>query len=139
MLNIFTDKSLIPKGKYVLDNEAYFVYTGINESDAVKRVLAAIDGVTVCDKVLVDRFGYKIYPEMLSTGAKTLVNILSSDDVFDIREIGYNALLYLYDNIDGSVYVNADTLADIPEDFEKGRFSVNGKVVSNEKEFCDYL
>ena len=134
MLNIYTNRELVSNDKYVLDNDAYFVYTGIKDTEAVRDILSKIDGATIKDNRLFDRFGVSIYPDMLSTGSKTLINMSLSDKVFDGRELGYNALVYMFSAIDGNVYFEDKSVLQLIEDVSPGRYSLNGEIIDSEEE-----
>ena len=109
-------------------------YTGVEDNEAVKGILKAIDGATISNGRLIDRFGVAIYPEMLSTGSKTLINIVSSTRVFDGCEMGYNALMYLFDAVDDNVYFEDKSVLSLIEDVSPGRYSLNGIVINSEEE-----
>lgn len=98
MLTIYRSKENIPNSiKYVKDNDAYFdAKSKLLNNDLVKEVLLKIDGAEyVSQDVFLGRNKKlgglnKIH---LSTGAKTLINILNKDNVcFDVVECGINAL-----------------------------------------------
>lgn len=91
MLNIYVGLDKVPKDAIiVLDNEIEFLYTALEDTKEVRSILKNVEHTEYHDATsFVDRFGYKLYSEFLSTGAKTLLNInYQIDKVFYGGELG---------------------------------------------------
>lgn len=98
MLTIYRTVEEIPSGiKLVRDNDAYFnAKSKLLDTELVKYILGRIDGAEYVSEYIFcsknKKVGNlnKIY---LSTGTKTLLNIINSDNVcFDLIECGINVL-----------------------------------------------
>jgi len=107
-LNIFTVESEIPKNMELITyNDAYFnLYTSIPKSDLSLYILREVEKAKYSSDITfigrTEEFG-SLYKECLSTGTKTLFNIMQHQDkCFDVLECGTNALvmlLYIQGNI----------------------------------------
>jgi hypothetical protein len=111
-LNIYTVYGKIPDGLQVIHyNDAFFYYTTLDDSEFVRMILKRIDEAEYNDaSTFIGRDKEKgaIYKEHLSTGAKTILNVLKHPDkCFDICECGFNCidiLLELSPKIQGNIY-----------------------------------
>jgi hypothetical protein len=98
MLTIYREESAIPEGvKLIKDNDEYFdAKTKLYDTDLVRFILKKIDYAKYnSDNTFISREEKLggLNKNLLSTGTKTLLNIISSDDVcFDVVECGINAL-----------------------------------------------
>lgn len=95
--------------KIIRFNDAYFNKTGIiPDNPLTKEIIKDIDkGEYVSSKVFKGRTKEmgNLDLRMLSTGTKTLLNIINNPDVcFDVCECGDNALSYLFKLRSGIVY-----------------------------------
>jgi hypothetical protein len=107
MLNIYIGEDNIPSNlKIVYDNEIEFMLIGLNDSEECKRILREIETAEYIDNSSFnDRFGYKLYSDMLSTSTKTLINIVSNtSSVFFGGELGANARHLLMTLREGNVF-----------------------------------
>lgn len=109
-LTIFTKKEDIPKNiKLVEQNDAYFnLYTKLHNTELENEILKVIDKAEFAsEKTFIGRsksFG-GLYKECLSTGTKTLLNILNHKDVcFSLLECGDNAIDMLPRITEGYVF-----------------------------------
>lgn len=117
MITIFKNKKDIPQDKeYVELNDVYF-----NQNTAM------------CKFKIRSRFSeVALDIDMLSTGCKTVLNIMyHTDKIFCMKECGNNALSILYGLECGSVYSD---YALIPFDMEK----VNVQTTGGIREISDY-
>lgn len=144
MLNIFVGDRLPDKLKIISVNDRYFrVNTLIKEDDVVSKILYDIDNVirVGSDKVY-SRFSpdVAISKNYLSTGTKTLLNIIAHPDkCFDVCECGNNALLALGLIKEGNIYWHAPAMfLDDCEDVQCS-FSVYGKEFHSFCAFLDYM
>lgn len=89
--------------RYVWMNDPYFArHTLIKDDDFTKRVLSEIDKAQrVSDNMFQSsRCEGALNRELLSTGAKTLLNISQHPDVcFNLNECGVNALRLLFTSV----------------------------------------
>lgn len=135
MLNIYVGEENLPKDKeLIMDNEAYFAFVDTSDNSFIRRVLETVEqGSYLSEDSFIDRFGYKLPIDYISSGSQTLLNIYSHPDkLFYGGEIGMNALEVLMFLKDGNVYFEIP-FNGIPEPegedpYEK--VSVNGIVCS---------
>lgn len=103
-LNVYTDKSLV-KGSIIYQNDLYFNgSTYLSNKGLCPLVLSEIDSATYASSTLFySRQGVEYGSRdkrMLSTGTKTLLNIINHPlECFSLKECGSNALDFLH-NID---------------------------------------
>ena len=97
MLTIYTRRSDVPSTlRFVNNNDVYFAArTKLLNTSVVSTVLSEIDGaVRMSDVTFLGKFegNLSLNKNFLSTGTKTLLNILQhSDTCFDVLECGDNA------------------------------------------------
>lgn len=109
MIKLYTDKNLL-SGKLVNDNEGWFCDKTMNLKDfpdieGIKKV-EAFEMAKYNDKFLLweTEFGTSTHSQ-LSTGAKTLLNIIHNKDVvFDLAGCGDNAIKEIFKIDDRTVY-----------------------------------
>ena len=98
MLTIYRDVSEIPEGiRYVESNDIYFNgHTNLDSTDKSEWVINSIEGAEYQSKFTFIGRNKDIgglYIDNLSTGSKTILNILSHNDVcFNVVECGINAI-----------------------------------------------
>ena len=112
MLNVYLSKE-DARGKQVIDfNDAWFnIHNGeyAFDTEISKDILWKIDKAKFIKTGLVesnfcDKCAIRI--EQLSTGCKTLLNIVNcKDKVFNAIECGDNALELLFESLDGSIII----------------------------------
>ena len=135
MLNIFTSKDYFKESEFVNDNESYFVSHGGKNIEAMIGIIEAIEGGKFLDESrFYDRFGVAVYNSAMSTGAKTLVNIASSDKIINGNEMGRNAREYMLWCIDGNVYLEPSDMDIFSENIDVSRITVNGCKVKSIQE-----
>ena len=106
MLNIYTDKKYLPKGKTVIaDPEAYIMSVDMLKDEVTKRILAEIEQATPLDRSrILDRFGTALYAKDISTSTKILLEAHQTDDIITAVELGNNALGLISLISDGNLY-----------------------------------
>lgn len=141
MLNIFTSIELIPKEKkFINDNEKYFEALGFYSRKVVEPILKYIEHGSWRDRTtFTDRFGVTLYSDCVSTGTKTLINITSSNDVFNGCEMGENAINYLFSTLDGNVYLKPTFDFKINSIVDVSNILVDGQSVGSIDELEDKL
>lgn len=116
-LTIYSAKHMPPKGTNIIDiNDAFFdAETDLGNTELEREILSKIDKARYCstssfygrttDKVSIPK-------DNLSTGAKTLLNIISHPEIcFNLCECGRNALEMLPKITDGIVYWEIPVIA----------------------------
>lgn len=116
MLRIYTDKV----DNIINFNDAYFNKHTINHLDKTetRNIIYAIDGVVSDGDTIISKFtGAKLDLEHLSTSCKTVLNVVfNTDKVFNAIECGKEALIYMYKQCEGNIYLE-DILLPIDESF----------------------
>lgn len=109
MLKIYRTCDEVPKGtRIVRDNDTYFNYNTLLQDNALTReILFTIDRAKYVSELTVlgrtKELG-NLNKQVLSTGTKTILNILSNpSDCFDLSECGDNVLKFLPRVTDGSM------------------------------------
>lgn len=100
-LTVYRDRNLVPSGVRIVDtNDSFFdARTNLRNTTLEKEILKTIDKAE-CSSPLTfigrDKRLGSLNKSCLSTGSKTLLNIISNPDVcFDVCECGNNALKFL--------------------------------------------
>lgn len=109
MIKIYKNKKDIPQNiEYVELNDVYFNQNTVLKLDEqANRIIEQIDETTLDGRFkIASKFnGVKLDVDCLSTGCKTILNVLYfPDKVFCIKECGDNALKVLYGLEQGLVY-----------------------------------
>lgn len=96
-LTIYTDKNKIPKEMELIDyNDLFFEEVNLVDNEITKKILMDIDKATYNSPLTFigrDSSLGALNKSNLSTGSKTLLNIVSNKDkCFDVAECGQNAL-----------------------------------------------
>lgn len=100
-LNVYRDRSSVPSGMQIVDvNDSYFnAYTKLDDSPLEREILQEIDEAEYGSSVTFvgrDKKLGKLNKSFLSTGTKTIINILDNPDVcFNVCECGDNVLKFL--------------------------------------------
>ena len=106
-LNVYLNREEIPKGMiYSNRNDIFFDSVVLSDKPLVRRVLQKIDEAEYSSEdYFTDRnHDINMRKDYLSTGAKTLINIIENPDIcFDVCECGNNALCLLSEIHDGSI------------------------------------
>ena len=100
MITIFKKKA-IPKNKELIKiNDVYFnKYTSAKLDERAEEIIYRIDSSKMIDQYTISsRFdGSRLNIDKLSTGCKTVLNIMyNQDKIFDVSECGENALEVIY-------------------------------------------
>lgn len=109
MITIYKDKKDIPKSmEYVELNDVFFNQNTVLKLDGkANSIVEQIDDSKIDGKYKIkSKFnGVTLDIDCLSTGCKTVLNVLySPDKVFCLKECGGNALEVLYGLAQGNVY-----------------------------------
>lgn len=134
MLNIYVGCNKIPKDAIIAwDNEVEFLYTALEDTKEVRSILENVEHAKYNDKAsFIDRFGYKLYSDCLSTGAKTLLNInYQTDKVFYGGELGWNSLQELLKLKNGNVFFTDGFEKFIQPEEGSETVTVNGIICNN--------
>ncbi len=117
MLKVYRAPDDVPNGiRIVRDNDEYFNYNTLLQDNALTRdILSTIDKAEYISELTIlgrTKSLGALNKQVLSTGTKTLLNILgSSSDCFDLRECGDNVLRFLPRVTDGHVIWDMPCLA----------------------------
>lgn len=138
MLNMYTFTNKVPNGmRIVRSNDVEFIYTGaiIPNIDIVKKALKEVEGAEYVDEFgFIGKFSeYAVDSKNLSTGCKTIINIINApDSCFFAVECGGNALDFIYKYLDGNILIpHYDTF-----DYTDGRdYSIDGVVIKSYAEY----
>ena len=142
-LKVYLTREEIPSGVKVIDNnDSYFnANTTLKNSDL--EILKTVDeAVYISEMTFLGRtkeFG-ALYKYSLSTGTKTLLNILSHPNIcFDVKECGDNALQFLRYYNEGLILWSFPfyNIQDI-NDSEECNIECRGKHFNNICEFMDF-
>ena len=142
MLYVYTSENYIPADmEYVKDNDAYFKSVGFYDEQIVAPIIVAIDeGRWQSATTFTDRFGITLYSDFISTGAKTLINISSSEGkVFNGCEMGVNALHYMFLFLNGHVLLKPLYMFEVPELVDISNIKVNGSSIQSTVELEELL
>lgn len=134
MLNIYTNKALIPKDKsFIFDVDSFFNACKLRDTSFTKEVLSKLEIAEFIDtETFKDRFGRGLYLNCLSTGTKILLTISYFPDlVVNGIELGYNGLDLLVKLEEGNIYLQ-DTTITLP--FMDKEFMVNGELCKDSNE-----
>ena len=104
---MYINKVDIPKAlTFIADNDRYFSITKLTQNPLVLKILSQIDGAAYASpSTFYARNGQLLPKECLSTGTKTLLNILQHPNCcFDVCECGDNALNMLPLLSAGNIY-----------------------------------
>lgn len=99
-LRIYTDKKAIPNDMKFIDyNDLFFNGESLKSDEVSKKIMREIDQAQYSTEntfIGRDKSLGNLNKEHLSTGCKTLLNIISNQDkCFDVKECGANALSLL--------------------------------------------
>ena len=140
-LSVYNCKNDIPENvQYVDSNDLFFnIHTDIPDSELSREILKNIEIAEYAGpkkfKGRTKEFG-EIYKEYLSTGTKTLFNIISyPDKCFDLVECGTNALDFVAKIHDGHVFWK--NIIAFPEDDESCDINFKGKHYENIIDFLN--
>lgn len=109
-LNVYTDKKLIPRGmNFINFGDMFFdVNTSLSDDDLVRNILWHVDKAKFNNEnsfvSRVPNIG-ALNKSCLSSGTKTLLNIISHPDVcFNVESCGGNALEFIPRITSGNIY-----------------------------------
>ena len=105
-LTIYTNRARVPNNIPIIDNnESFFNHISLSKTETESFILDYIDSAKYLDRSHVSGKFSTCYPiSELSTGCKTLLNILNTKDrCFNVVECGNNALECLFSITDGYI------------------------------------
>lgn len=111
MLNIYfkgENNELINKIGVIDDVESEVYVKGIPNNDIAKKLIQKIEkGKYLDNNSFIDRFGYKLYLDSMSTGCKAaMVVVANKDKIVDLKECGWNARDEIIKNCkDGNILI----------------------------------
>ncbi len=134
-LNIYTRLEDIPGSiKLIRNNDSYFKQTILQDTPLVREVLKEIDKAEYSSPLYFigrDKNLGALNKSCLSTGCKTLLNIIQNPDTcFDVMECGPNALALLPKIRNGNILWQIPTLA--------SDISCDCDIVSKNKHFSNF-
>lgn len=110
MITVYKKNTLPENIKYIDYNDIYFnKYTSELLDDRAADIIKKIDSSIMISKyTIASKFnGTSLNIDKLSTGCKTVLNVMYNPDViFDICECGENALDIIYSLPDGRIFCN---------------------------------
>lgn len=121
MLKVHTDLKSVPMDRYIDVNDFEFEIVGkIPDTDFSRRVLEVVEkGKYYSDSIFISRDGVALSKNDLSTGSKTLFNIVNNPSkCVSLEECGFNVIDLLKYVNDGEVYWRYP-VADISDDLVK--------------------
>ena len=142
-LTIFTRRDKVPANLQIIDNnDLYFIgYSNIPDDAVTVKILSSVDGVERVSNTLFDSKFIKdaaLSKDMLSTGAKTLLNITQhSDKCFNTVECGENALICLKDLHSGYALVEVCCVSFVGD--SSCDLIIDGKLFTDFNEATDYM
>lgn len=141
-LVIYTQKEQIPKSvKYINYNDKFFASVELNDNTLTKNVLCKIDKATYNSKDTFtgrDKSLGALNKNLLSTGCKTILNIVSNPDkCFDVIECGQNAINCLTMIHQGHILWTYPVL--ITGIDSKCDIEIHGKKFKNIMDLADYF
>ena len=136
MLNIYfkgEDNEIIRKCAIIDDVENEVYVKGIPDNDTAKKLIQKIEkGKYLDNSSFIDRFGYKLYLDSMSTGCKAaMVVVANNDKIVDLKECGWNARDEIIKNCkDGNILIEDNGISygfsneekDIPIDVKLDRY-----------------
>lgn len=107
-LHFYCQKKDIPEGmQYVLNNTLFFASSVLPDTEQTREVLQEVENAEYTSPTFFTSHTFDLGAvniEYLSTGAKTIFNIIANPDIcFDIRECGANAQTVILKLKDGNV------------------------------------
>lgn len=134
-LYIYTRIEDIANGvKLIRNNDSYFKQTMLEDTPLVRKVLREIDKAEYSSPLYFvgrDKNMGALNKSCLSTGCKTLLNIIQNPDIcFDVIECGPNALELLPEITNGTILWQVPTLV-----FDS---SCDCDIVSNNRHFSNF-
>lgn len=124
----------------VTNVESAFLWVKFEATEENKALVQKIEQGTLVDRTaFIDRMGYRLYTECLSTGCKAALLVQNTDKLIDLRECGLNAI-----NVIFSTCKSGRVLMDSPSlEFEgEGtpiEIMLDGRVFYDVKQLNDYV
>ena len=140
-LNIYLNESEIPKSiRFIRNNDKFFGDTSVENTVIVNAVLQRVEKASYySDSMFTDRNGGNLYWDCLSTGTKTILNIIDHPDIcFDTIECGVNAIATLPLIREGNVLLRF-YLFQVREYNKNCDINFRGKNYTNTGEFIEVL
>lgn len=142
-LTIYTKKSEIPKEIMFIDyNDLFFESVNLEDNELTKKILLEIDKAKYNSSLTFigrDSGIGALNKSNLSTGSKTLLNIVANKDkCFSVSECGQNALALIPYIRDGYILWEVPVLHYLGE-CEQCDIKIDGKEFKNFDEFLSYI
>lgn len=124
----------------VTNVESAFLWAKFEATEENKALVRKIEQGTLVDRAtFIDRMGYRLYTECLSTGCKAALLVQNTDKLIDLRECGLNAINTILTTCkSGKVLMDPPSL-----EFEGEGIPVeimlDGRVFHNIKQLNDYM
>ena len=134
---------MVPADLEIIDNnDLYFIgYSDIPDNDVTAKILSSVDGTErVSNTLFKSKFikDASLSKDMLSTGAKTLLNITQHPDkCFNTIECGENAFICLKDLTSGCALVEVCCVSFV--DNPSCDIIIDGKLFTDFNEAADYM
>lgn len=143
-LYLYREKSEIPANMpYILNNSAYFKALSIPQTDQALEVLQKVEQAEYVSSLFFQSKKFKfgaMNKAYLSTGTKTLLNILTDPDVcFDIIECGVNVITQLLKFTSGHVYIGSVAIQSEGSPADTCDIVYRNKRYTNLGEFADVI
>lgn len=128
MLEIFLGKDNMPDD-VIMDVNSFIYKYGIPESPVSLVLLQELENATYLSPTsFIDRDGFKLPLDSLSSGMKALLEIEFSNRCICGTEIGQNAFELMVLFVNGKVYFDNVERFDLPETIDLQNIKVNGKM-----------
>ena len=144
MLQFYDSTQDIPNGvKVIKVNDSFFnAHTMLRDDETTKRIIQVIDKAErTSDKTFKGRSNHfgDLDRQYLSTGTKTLLNILQNPNIcFNVAECGSNALEILFTLENGMVYCEQYIIVPTNNMNQKCNISYCNSNFTNLKDFADF-
>lgn len=142
-LRMYTSNEFVPNNLKIVEcNDAAFLSISdleIPDSKLGRAIIENVEGGQYKDKsYFYSKFGGEIVRSInLSTGSKTLINIINSDTssmCISLDECGRNAIQFAIDYLDGNVVLSSNKILKLPKK-SRQQYYVNDVLVDNTIEF----
>lgn len=137
-----SNKDVVPSGMEVItDAESAFALLDFQATNSNKELVEKIDhGILLDRRFFTDRFGVRLYTDMLSTGCKTALLVNNTSKVIDLLGCGTNARDAIFANCrDGYVVMDLPDITICTVGCGLVEVSINGHVFTNLDDVNWYL
>ena len=138
MLDIYIGTNNRPKD-LIIDAEVSFSRLETIVSNVTVFILKELENAQLLDnRGFIDKKGYKLPIDFLSTGSKILISVALSDECVNGDELGQNAFNILL-HLTGKVYFTSTKRFEIPDHVPIDNIRVNGLSFSKMLDLENYL